>query len=197
MLDGGMSCGNPWVRSRLEPIEQVKGNRMFQCRGWCSSNSIGLIGRFGILALLGAVGLICGCHKTAGNTATQPPTVSTTIPVPPPVGMAPPMGMAPHASGHQDMDLGKAASVTPTSDLDAKIAKLENAQGSKKQLSVLYAQRGNARMMDNQASPHVKYIAALHDFRHALQLDPANKQAAKNKMLIESIYKSMGRSIPE
>jgi len=153
---------------------------MFQCRDKCSST---LIGRFGILMLLGAVALICGCHKT----------VSTSAPIPVP----PPIGQAPHAQGHQDMDLGKAPTVTATSDLDAKIAKLEKAGGSKKELSELYSQRGNARMMDNQASPHVKYIAALHDFRHALQLYPGNKQAAQNKTLIETIYKGMGRPIPE
>ncbi|MDR3708937.1 MAG: tetratricopeptide repeat protein [Capsulimonadaceae bacterium] len=99
--------------------------------------------------------------------------------------------------GHGSMDLGKAPEVTPTAELDAKIAKMEKTGGSKQELSLLYSERGGARMMDNQASPHVKYRAALQDYRHALKLDPNNKDAANNKALIESIYRGMGRPIPE
>ncbi len=100
------------------------------------------------------------------------------------------------ASVPAHLDIGTGSSLTPTPDLDKRIAALEEGSGSKKQLSLLYAKRGMERMMDGQASPHVKYPAALEDFRQAAKLDPSDKGAVSNMNLIESIYKSMGRPIP-
>jgi hypothetical protein len=94
------------------------------------------------------------------------------------------------------MDIGTGAALTPTPQFDSQISQLGKAGGSKKQLSQVYTKRGMERMMDQQASPHLKYPAALDDFRHAAALDPQNKVAANNMKLIESIYQSMGRPIP-
>jgi hypothetical protein len=94
------------------------------------------------------------------------------------------------------MPVGTAGSLTPTPQLDAKITALEKKAGTKKPLAAAYAERGYKRMMDDAASPRVKYRAALGDFRHALELDPTNQKAKKHKAMIESIYKSMGRPIP-
>jgi len=94
------------------------------------------------------------------------------------------------------MDMGSSTSLTPTPQLDAKIAQLEKSGGSAKQLSALYALRGDERMMDAKASPQIKYPSALSDYAKAVKLDPANKPAANNKALIESIYRGMGRPIP-
>lgn len=49
----------------------------------------------------------------------------------------------------------------------------------------------------NTQDPKVKYPAALRLFREALKVDPANADAKQNKDLIESIYKSMHRPIPQ
>ena len=166
------------------------------------------------LALCLAAILGVGCNRAS---QTQSGTDATTIPVPvpaptsasssppaaatPSVGTTPSPGSTPSAGsnfssipGH--IDIGTGASLTPTPDLDSKIAQLQKSGGSKKTLSVLYTKRGMERMMDGQASPHIKYPAALQDFRKAVKLDPANTEAVNSKNLIESIYRSMGRSIP-
>jgi tetratricopeptide (TPR) repeat protein len=99
--------------------------------------------------------------------------------------------------GHGSMDVGKADALTPTPKVDAEIAKLEKSGKSKKELASLYAARGSSRMMDEHASPKVKYRAALQDYRQALKADPTNKEAQQNKALIESIYQGMGRPVPQ
>lgn len=97
-----------------------------------------------------------------------------------------PPGMAPGAAG-----------LTPTPALDQKIAKSERTGGNnKKALAAAYAERGQARLNDDAASPRVKYPAALQDFRRALQLDPANAEAKQSADTIVAIYKSMGRPVP-
>jgi hypothetical protein len=87
------------------------------------------------------------------------------------------------------------APLTPTPDLDAKIASAEKS-GSKTGLGAAYAERGTFRMNDPNAGARVKYRAALDDYRKSLAADPANAEAKHNKDLIESIYKQMGRPIP-
>jgi hypothetical protein len=44
--------------------------------------------------------------------------------------------------------------------------------------------------------PREKYKSALVYFREVLKLDPKNKVAKEQKVMIESIYKQMGRPIP-
>lgn len=143
---------------------------------------------------VGALAILAGCSHSDKTGQSQSPA----IPLPPPTTNAP--ANQPAASnfssvpGH--MDIGSGTSLTPTPDLDSKIAQLAKSGGSKKELSLLYTKRGMERMMDAQASPHVKYPAALQDFRKAAKLDPTNDQAVNSKKLIESIYISMGRPIP-
>lgn len=83
----------------------------------------------------------------------------------------------------------------PTPQLDAKIAEAEK-KGDKKALGQALADRGYAKMMDEDAAPRVKYRAALADYRLALKADPNNAKAKENKKTIEDIYKSMGRPVP-
>ena len=85
--------------------------------------------------------------------------------------------------------------LTPTPDLDKKIAAALNTKNAK-QIAEAYAARGTFRMNDTSASPRVIYRAALQDYRVALKNDPSNGEAKTNKALIESIYTSMGRPIP-
>ena len=94
------------------------------------------------------------------------------------------------------MPVGTAGALTPTPQLDAKITALQKKAFAKKPLAAAYTERGYQRMMDDAASPRVKYRAALGDLRHALAFDPTNQKAKKHKAMIESIYKSMGRPIP-
>jgi hypothetical protein len=87
------------------------------------------------------------------------------------------------------------APLTPTPEMDKKIAEAEKGT-DKKALAAAYADRGTFRMNDEDAGAKVKYRAALDDYRKALDADPQNEEAKKNKEMIESIYKSMGRPIP-
>ncbi len=57
--------------------------------------------------------------------------------------------------------------------------------------------RGTLRMNGGPAAPRVKYRAVLVDYRAALQADPNNAEAKANKKLIENIYTSMGRPVPQ
>jgi tetratricopeptide (TPR) repeat protein len=52
-------------------------------------------------------------------------------------------------------------------------------------------------MLDPAVPPREKYPQALKMFREALQLDPNNALAKDGIKLIEDIYKSMGRPVPE
>ena len=87
------------------------------------------------------------------------------------------------------------APLTPTPELDMKIEKAGKA-GDEKALAAALAERGTFRMNDDNAGAKVKYRAALDDYRKALEADPKNEDAIKNKKMIEDIYTSMGRPIP-
>lgn len=55
---------------------------------------------------------------------------------------------------------------------------------------------GTAVMNAASLAPKDKYPKALRLYREALKIDPKNKEALDNKKMIEDIYKSMGRPIP-
>ncbi len=46
-------------------------------------------------------------------------------------------------------------------------------------------------------APREKYPQALRHFGAVLKADPKNREAAAHKKLIEDIYKSMGRPVPQ
>lgn len=117
--------------------------------------------------------------STGAQAGTQPPVATG-----PMAGMTPPGDAAPDAP------------LSPTPDMDAKIAQAEKS-GSKKAISDAYTERGTAHMYDEKAGRKVKYRAALEDFRKALAADPKNQDAKAAKDTIESIYKSLGRPIPQ
>jgi hypothetical protein len=115
---------------------------------------------------------------TGHDHATAPSTPESGAPV------------APFAGGG-----APTAPLTPTPELDVKIEKAGKA-GDEKALAAALAERGTFRMNDDNAGAKVKYRAALDDYRKALEADPKNEDAAKNKKMIEDIYTSMGRPIP-
>jgi hypothetical protein len=126
--------------------------------------------------------------------ATNP--AGTTPPGPPTGAGAPPMmggGNAPFAGG---MGGDPNAPLSPSPELDKKIADAEKGK-DKKAIAAAYAERGTVRMNDDKSGAKVKYRAALEDFRKALSADPTNQSAKASKDTIESIYTSMGRPIPK
>lgn len=52
-------------------------------------------------------------------------------------------------------------------------------------------------MSNDNVPPRVKYTTALRSYREVLKYDKENKKAKDNIATIESIYKSMGRPIPQ
>ena len=88
-----------------------------------------------------------------------------------------------------------------TAELDARIKKAaEKAKApgagaaDKKAAAEAYLARGNVYYSAGQ--PRL-YKYALADFRQVLKYDPENDEAKGKVDTIESIYKSMGRPIPE
>ena len=98
-------------------------------------------------------------------------------------------------------DGGSDRSLVDTAELDARIKKAaEKAKASgagaadKKAAAEAYLARGNVYYSAGQ--PRL-YKYALADFRQVLKYDPENDEAKEKVNTIESIYKSMGKPIPE
>ena len=67
----------------------------------------------------------------------------------------------------------------------------------KKALAEANMAKADAFMNDNSAPPRVRYTTALRSYREVLKYDKDNKKAQENIATIETIYKSMGRPIPQ
>lgn len=86
---------------------------------------------------------------------------------------------------------------------DEAISQLETAYKSKptadlkKALADANLAKGDAFMYDDSQPPRVKYPTALRSYREVLKYDKDNKKAQANIATIESIYKSMGRPVPQ
>ena len=81
--------------------------------------------------------------------------------------------------------------------LEAKLAKSPKDQNLKKQVAMLHFKVGHAMMYNDRLTPHEKYAGALRHFRRAVALDPHLTEAAKEKQIIEDIYRQMHRPIPQ
>jgi hypothetical protein len=80
--------------------------------------------------------------------------------------------------------------------LEAKLAKNPKDAKLKKQTAEASYQVGHAMMLDPNLRPMVKYPGALKHFKRALDLDPKHAKAARDRKMIEDIYRQMGRPIP-
>lgn len=56
---------------------------------------------------------------------------------------------------------------------------------------------GDAYMYNDKIPPFRKYPTALKSYRRVLEFDKTNQKAKDNIALIEGIYKSMGRPVPQ
>lgn len=70
------------------------------------------------------------------------------------------------------------------------------SDGQRQQAQQL-AEEAEKIMLDPALAPREKYPKALGMFRDALTIDPGNTLAKDSITLIEDIYKSMGRPVPQ
>lgn len=56
---------------------------------------------------------------------------------------------------------------------------------------------GHESMMSPELPPSIKYKQALRIYKEVLKVDPKNPVATKESDLIKSIYRQMGRPIPD
>jgi len=56
---------------------------------------------------------------------------------------------------------------------------------------------GDTYMYNEKLPPFKKYPTALRSYRRVLEFDKANQKAKDNIAMIEGIYKSMGRPVPQ
>lgn len=68
---------------------------------------------------------------------------------------------------------------------------------TKKRYVVATVRYGTAAMTSSVLDRKLKYKKALGLYREALKIDPNNEEAKNNSQMIVSIYKSMGRPVPQ
>lgn len=144
-------------------------------------------------------------NTASSNSATAPPTQTANksqvegyneSPVAPAHGggaAAPPVASNPSASNEQ--------TGIDTSALDEKITKAEEKAKAKNataadKLAAASAYMERADIFMNAGRPAL-YKYALRDYRRTLRYQPDNQQAQNSVETIVSIYKSMGRPVPE
>jgi hypothetical protein len=168
--------------------------------------------------------LITGCSPQPSAPAA-PPARSASAGSPVPLGAPPELqGMSPHTMGGDGMSphamtgMGGASPHAMPSEgpepapnaKDPAVDKLvtaAKAAGMKSKAAPgnsalraaageAYYKAGHEMMVSAKLNRKVKYRGALRLFREALRVDPAQRQAAGEKQLLEDIYRSMGRPIP-
>jgi hypothetical protein len=135
-----------------------------------------------------------GNHPAELGGANSAANSSNAGTLPGPSGQRTPQGTATSPSSEE-------SSGPDTSALDAKIkqaeakAKARNAtEADRKAAAAAYLERANV-YYSAQIPSLYKY--ALGDFRHVLKYDPSNEEAKAKSEQIISIYKQMGRPVPE
>lgn len=144
-------------------------------------------------------------NQATTNTATAKTTAPTTSPSTATANnelpIAPAHGGGTTAPASSNTTAAPEATGIDTSALDAKIAKAEEkakspsaTQADKLAAAAAYLERADIFM--NAGKPTL-YKYALRDYRRTLRYQPDNKQAQDSSNMIVSIYKSMGRPVPE
>jgi tetratricopeptide (TPR) repeat protein len=67
----------------------------------------------------------------------------------------------------------------------------------KKAMSEALLANADSFMYNEKLPPFQKYPNALRSYRRVLEFEPANQKAKDNIAMIEGIYKSMGRPVPQ
>jgi tetratricopeptide (TPR) repeat protein len=124
--------------------------------------------------------------------AASPPTTAPEHPAGPAAVLAPPAPAesASAGSAHETR-------LQQVRALEVAYQKAPGDTGVKAKLIAAKTEYGVKLMEDANVRPMMKYRPALKAFNEVLALDPGNKEAAARKAVIEDIYRSMGRPIPQ
>lgn len=82
-------------------------------------------------------------------------------------------------------------------DADAAFKKAPKDEKAKKAYIEATVKLATETMEHSDLPPREKYRKSLKLYRDVLKTDPDNEEAKMNSQLIEDIYKSMGRPVPE
>lgn len=145
-------------------------------------------------ALLAFAIFVSACSNAGGpkpiETASGTSTSTQTGPAPEKSMPAPGTGaMSPEA---------------PDMPMDEKVAEARTAfdrnpsdSAAKKTLVDVTLQNAQFYMYKSPLPPGQKYPKALKGYRDVLKLDPSNAKASESIAMIEGIYKSLGKPVPE
>jgi tetratricopeptide (TPR) repeat protein len=78
-----------------------------------------------------------------------------------------------------------------------RLAKAPHDAKAKSDFASIGAAYGHESMLSPALAPRVKYPQALRIYREVLKIDPNQPTAKKESELIISIYKQMGRPVPQ
>ena len=85
----------------------------------------------------------------------------------------------------------------PSSTTAAPEASATDVSAEQRQQAQQLAKEAEKIMLDPALPPKEKYPTALGMFRDALKIDPGNALAQQSVTLIEDVYRSMGRPVPQ
>lgn len=97
----------------------------------------------------------------------------------------------------QSAATGSSMTVAPDAGVKAAGPSGPAVSEEQQQQAQQLAEEAEKIMLDPALAPKEKYPKALGMFRDALQIDPNNALATKSITLIEDVYKSMGRPVPQ
>lgn len=100
-------------------------------------------------------------------------------------------GCSAATTGENKAEPPAATGTSVTAATDAPVSEEQRQQAQQ------LAEDAETIMLDPALAPKDKYPKALGMFREALAIDPDNALAKKNVKLIEDIYASMGRPVPQ
>ena len=140
------------------------------------------------LILVSLPALLWGCSSQQPRKAAVPPES-----IPPSTATNPHGGY--YSKVSTDSQLPQLQ--TKAKELYARVAANPKDKDLKKQAAEASYQAGYAMMMADKLDRKEKYRGALRYYRQALKLDPSHVAAADNKAMIESIYKQLGRPVPQ
>ncbi len=106
------------------------------------------------------------------------------------------------SSAPEEKKVGEPAAVVEKPAASAEEKKTEEPSAppvseAKQKEAEKLAKEAEKVMLDPKLGPKEKYPKSLGMFRDALKIDPNNALAKESIKLIEDIYKSMGRPVPE